>query len=80
MRRWSSYYERHNNKHGRSETQAELGSSEQLKCDLREEIREGPSEKDKCELRFEDVEKKTCANTWSNSTQVQRKHNSGIYL
>ena len=36
----------------------ELGSSEQPKCDLCEEIREGPSEKDKCELRFEDVEKK----------------------
>lgn len=57
MRRCSSYYEKHNNKRGRSKTQAELGSSEQPKCDLREEIREGPSEKDKCELRFEDVEK-----------------------
>lgn len=72
--------EKYNEKQGRSETQAGFWSSEQLKCDLSKEIREGPSEKDKCELRFEDGEKKTNADTWSNITQVQRKASSSKYL
>lgn len=64
---------KHNEKQGRSETQAGFGSRVQLKFDLSKEIRECSCEKDKCELRFEGGEEKSNSGTWRNFTQVQSK-------